>query len=424
MAEFRRKSRYWKKMKMKKSVQQVRSFRNLLTIQSRLQEAWHNMYHPSDQSMASSGVKASQYCRSTAEPVKPPIPRGSGSIFTHEHGSDGRIEKVISCEEGSRRPRKISGETLWPKAVKRIGRNAKTVDSADRRHRTKKSSIPAPSSYILSPTATMADGELKSALKTKHRSRKRKRGSNAAGADESLEQSADTSTAARKEDPPAEVDDTAADETAEYGDAAKAALPSLDAVSLPATGTEPSQFKDLNLSEKTAKAIEETLQFQDMTEIQRRAIPPALAGRDILGAAKTGSGKTLAFLIPAIEMMFSLRFKPRNGTGVIVVSPTRELALQIFGVARQLLEHHSQTCGIVMGGANRRAEADKLSKGVNVRISEDEISPIRFITLAPLLNIILILNLVVDRHARTAPGPPSEHPRYAAGTRPVGSLWN
>ena len=74
--------------------------------------------------------------------------------------------------------------------------------------------------------------------------------------------------------------------------------------------------------------------FTKMTAVQARTIPPLLAGRDVLGAAKTGSGKTLAFLIPAIELLYSLKFKPRNGTGVIVVSPTRELALQIFGVAR------------------------------------------------------------------------------------------
>jgi ATP-dependent RNA helicase DDX18/HAS1 len=52
-----------------------------------------------------------------------------------------------------------------------------------------------------------------------------------------------------------------------------------------------------------------------------------------------------------------------------VVSPTRELALQIFGVAKELMEHHSQTLGIVMGGANRKAEVDKLVKGVNLLIA-------------------------------------------------------
>ncbi|KAH6688371.1 ATP-dependent RNA helicase HAS1, partial [Plectosphaerella plurivora] len=146
-------------------------------------------------------------------------------------------------------------------------------------------------------------------------------------------------------------------------------LPNRDALTLPpVSGDEAQEFSQLNLSEKTMKAIQ-GMGFTKMTEIQRRGIPPLLTGRDVLGAAKTGSGKTLAFLLPAVEMLSSLRFKPRNGTGVIVVSPTRELALQIFGVARELMEHHSQTYGIVIGGANRRAEAEKLGKGVNLLIA-------------------------------------------------------
>ncbi|KAL4771237.1 ATP-dependent RNA helicase has1 [Aspergillus nidulans var. acristatus] len=145
-------------------------------------------------------------------------------------------------------------------------------------------------------------------------------------------------------------------------------LPSVDAVSLPQPDGAPKKFTELGLSEKTLQGIKE-MGFETMTEIQQRTIPPLLAGRDVLGAAKTGSGKTLAFLIPAIEMLSALRFKPRNGTGVIVVSPTRELALQIFGVARELLTAHSQTYGIVIGGANRRAEAEKLTKGVNLLIA-------------------------------------------------------
>ncbi|KAK6824652.1 ATP-dependent RNA helicase HAS1 [Apiospora arundinis] len=136
----------------------------------------------------------------------------------------------------------------------------------------------------------------------------------------------------------------------------------------PVADLDAESFAQLHLSDKTTKAIEE-MGFTKMTAIQKRTIPPLLAGRDVLGAAKTGSGKTLAFLIPAIEMLTALRFKPRNGTGVIIVSPTRELALQIFGVARELMQHHSQTYGVVIGGANRRAEAEKLSKGVNLLIA-------------------------------------------------------
>ena len=127
-------------------------------------------------------------------------------------------------------------------------------------------------------------------------------------------------------------------------------------------------FQSLELSEPTKKAID-ALGFTNMTQVQARSIPAAMTGRDILGAAKTGSGKTLAFLIPAIEMLSKLQFKPRNGTGVLIISPTRELALQIYGVAKELFEHHSQTFSIVMGGANRRTEAEKLGKGSNLVVA-------------------------------------------------------
>ncbi|KAF6010487.1 ATP-dependent RNA helicase [Brettanomyces bruxellensis] len=128
------------------------------------------------------------------------------------------------------------------------------------------------------------------------------------------------------------------------------------------------KFSDLKMSEPTLQGIKD-MGFTTMTEVQAKTIPVLLTGKDVLGAAKTGSGKTLAFLIPAIELLYSLKFKPRNGTGAIVITPTRELALQIFGVARELMAHHSQTLGIVIGGANRRQEAEKLAKGVNLLIA-------------------------------------------------------
>lgn len=74
----------------------------------------------------------------------------------------------------------------------------------------------------------------------------------------------------------------------------------------------PTAFDSLDLSSGTVKALDQ-MGFTQMTEVQARTIPPLLAGRDVLGAAKTGSGKTLAFLIPAIEMLNKLKFKPRNG---------------------------------------------------------------------------------------------------------------
>ncbi|KAG1675927.1 ATP-dependent RNA helicase DDX18 [Nymphon striatum] len=123
-----------------------------------------------------------------------------------------------------------------------------------------------------------------------------------------------------------------------------------------------------HISENSLKGIKE-MGFTHMTEIQAKSIPQLLEGRDLVGAAKTGSGKTLAFLIPAVEMIKKLKFMPRNGTGVVIISPTRELSMQTFGVLKELMEHHSQTYGLIMGGTNRSAEAQKLSKGVNIIVA-------------------------------------------------------
>ncbi|XP_051567054.1 ATP-dependent RNA helicase DDX18 isoform X2 [Myxocyprinus asiaticus] len=122
------------------------------------------------------------------------------------------------------------------------------------------------------------------------------------------------------------------------------------------------------VSENTLKGVKE-MGFDTMTEIQHKTIRPLLEGRDVLAAAKTGSGKTLAFLIPSIELIYKLKFMPRNGTGVIILSPTRELAMQTYGVMKELMTHHVHTYGLIMGGSNRSAEAQKLANGVNILVA-------------------------------------------------------
>ncbi|XP_054471355.1 ATP-dependent RNA helicase DDX18 [Anoplopoma fimbria] len=122
------------------------------------------------------------------------------------------------------------------------------------------------------------------------------------------------------------------------------------------------------VSESTLKAVKE-MGFEHMTEIQHKSIRPLLEGRDVLAAAKTGSGKTLAFLIPSIELIYKLKFMPRNGTGVVILSPTRELAMQTYGVMKELMAHHVHTFGLIMGGSNRSAEAQKLANGVNILVA-------------------------------------------------------
>ncbi|XP_034430419.1 ATP-dependent RNA helicase DDX18 [Hippoglossus hippoglossus] len=122
------------------------------------------------------------------------------------------------------------------------------------------------------------------------------------------------------------------------------------------------------VSDNTLKGVKE-MSFEHMTEIQHKSIRPLLEGRDVLAAAKTGSGKTLAFLIPSIELIYKLKFMPRNGTGVVVLSPTRELAMQTYGVLKELMTYHVHTYGLVMGGSNRSAEAQRLVNGVNLLVA-------------------------------------------------------
>ena len=98
-------------------------------------------------------------------------------------------------------------------------------------------------------------------------------------------------------------------------------------------------FADLKLSEKTLAALTR-IGFEAPTPIQAQAIPPALAGKDVIGAAATGTGKTAAFLLPIIERLSARTAPP--GPRALVLAPTRELALQIdeqlerFGKTRHI----------------------------------------------------------------------------------------
>ncbi|ETW03079.1 hypothetical protein H310_05507 [Aphanomyces invadans] len=102
--------------------------------------------------------------------------------------------------------------------------------------------------------------------------------------------------------------------------------------------------------------------FTKPTKIQIGTIPHALAGRDILAAAKTGSGKTLAFLIPMLEKLYRQRWDVEDGVGALVISPTRELAMQIFEVLRSIGKSHSFSAGLVIGGKNFQEEQYRIVK--------------------------------------------------------------
>lgn len=120
-------------------------------------------------------------------------------------------------------------------------------------------------------------------------------------------------------------------------------------------------FSDLPLSEPTQKGLAAS-HFKTLTDIQQRAIVHSLKGRDILGAAKTGSGKTLAFIIPVLENLYRRQTTELDGLGALILSPTRELAIQIFEVLRKVGRYHAFSAGLVIGGKSLREEQDRLGR--------------------------------------------------------------
>nr|XP_027201351.1 ATP-dependent RNA helicase HAS1-like [Dermatophagoides pteronyssinus] len=109
--------------------------------------------------------------------------------------------------------------------------------------------------------------------------------------------------------------------------------------------------------------------FAKMTHIQATVIPALLQGRDVIGAARTGSGKTIAYLVPIVSLLYNLRVKPSFGTVALVIAPTRELALQIFDVAKLLTQNFTFRLGCIIGGNKRSVELDNLKKGVVLLIA-------------------------------------------------------
>ncbi|CAN1318771.1 DEAD-box ATP-dependent RNA helicase 32 [Linum perenne] len=121
------------------------------------------------------------------------------------------------------------------------------------------------------------------------------------------------------------------------------------------------KFSELPLSQKTIDALRKS-DYVNMTEIQRASLPHALCGRDVLGAAKTGSGKTLAFVIPVLEKLHRERWGPEDGVGSIIISPTRELAAQLFDVLKNVGKFHNFSAGLLIGG---RKDVDMEKERVN-----------------------------------------------------------
>jgi len=108
------------------------------------------------------------------------------------------------------------------------------------------------------------------------------------------------------------------------------------------------------------------VQFTTLTPIQEQAIPPALAGQDVIGTAQTGTGKTLAFLIPIIEM---LRSEPAREAKALVLLPTRELAMQVHEQYEALRNRNMHQAALIIGGVSEKAQIQHLRAGCSLVIA-------------------------------------------------------
>jgi ATP-dependent RNA helicase RhlE len=121
-------------------------------------------------------------------------------------------------------------------------------------------------------------------------------------------------------------------------------------------------FTSLGLDPAVLRALRE-LGFPRPTPIQKDAIPPALAGRDVLACAMTGSGKTAAFLLPIMQRLLGKR---RGTTRALVLAPTRELAAQIDEHLGQLAVHTPLTGAAVFGGVGMGPQEHAFRSGVDI----------------------------------------------------------
>lgn len=122
-----------------------------------------------------------------------------------------------------------------------------------------------------------------------------------------------------------------------------------------------SQFSDLPISQQTLQGLKDA-SFVSMTDIQKKTIPIALKGEDVMGTARTGSGKTLAFLVPTIEALIRNKITEYDGLAALIVSPTRELAVQIFEVLTKIGKYNTFSAGLVTGGKDVKYEKERVSR--------------------------------------------------------------
>ena len=126
-------------------------------------------------------------------------------------------------------------------------------------------------------------------------------------------------------------------------------------------------FRDLGLSAPILKALTQE-GYTDPTPIQRKAIPPALAGRDVLGCAQTGTGKTCAFAAPILQRLSKSAPRPRV-IRALVLTPTRELAIQIQDCFVSYGRNLPLRCAVIFGGVGQQPQVEAIRKGLDILVA-------------------------------------------------------
>ncbi len=126
-------------------------------------------------------------------------------------------------------------------------------------------------------------------------------------------------------------------------------------------------FRDLGLTAPILKALTQA-GYTDPTPIQRKAIPPALAGRDVLGCAQTGTGKTCAFAAPILQRLAKALPKPRV-IRALVLTPTRELAIQIQDNFAAYGRNLPLRSAVIFGGVGQQPQVDAIQRGLDILVA-------------------------------------------------------
>ena len=126
-------------------------------------------------------------------------------------------------------------------------------------------------------------------------------------------------------------------------------------------------FRDLGLTAPILKALTQA-GYTDPTPIQRKAIPPALAGRDVLGCAQTGTGKTCAFAAPILQRLSGRVPKPR-AIRALILTPTRELAIQIQDSFAAYGRNLPLRCAVIFGGVGQQPQVDAIQRGLDILVA-------------------------------------------------------